>query len=122
MNRARQQRFLPAIVCVAGLLGPCAAVSAAALGDHDRDGERGRNRGGFVLPGEDRRRGPDEGGYGARLSLGSAIDLVLSRFGGQVVKAETQSRDGQLFYLIRVLTPDGTLVRVRVDALSGRMD
>lgn len=138
MDRARHQRFLPAIVCVAGLLGPCAAASAAALGDHDhgdgdrggrgdrgaddRGGERGGNRGGFVLPGEDRRRGPDEGGYGARLSLGSAIDLVLSRFGGQVVKAETQSRDGQLFYLIRVLTPDGTLVRVRVDALSGRMD
>ena len=52
----------------------------------------------------------------------TAVDMVLSRYGGQVVKAETQTRDGQRFYLIRVLTSEGTLVRVRVDALTGRMD
>jgi len=92
------------------LLGP----GSAALAERDR--------GGFKLPGEDRRGRGDEEDGGRRLSLNSAVDMVLSRFGGQVVRAETQSRNGQLFYLIRVLTPDGTLVRVRVDALTGRMD
>lgn len=85
----------------------------------DRDGDFGRERGGGR--GDD--RGGERGGYAApSLSMRAAVDMVLSRFGGQVVKAETQSRDGQLFYLIRVLTPDGRLVRVRVDAFSGRMD
>jgi uncharacterized membrane protein YkoI len=81
----------------------------------DRGGEFGRDRGGEF--------GRDRGAYGEpTLSMRAAVDLVLSRYGGQVVKAEAQSRDGQLFYLIRVLTPEGMLVRVRVDALSGRMD
>jgi len=105
MDIARQRRRLFATACIVGLW---AAVPAAALADRDRD--------------RDRRGGRDDGGYGSRLSLDSAVNLVLSRFGGQVVKAETQARDGQLFYQIRVLTPDGTLMRVRVNALTGRMD
>ena len=123
MKPARKPRLLPAIALVAGLMGAVATDAAFGDRDHGRGDRDGRgNRGGFVLPGEDRRGGRDDGGYGSRLSLDSAVDLVLSRFGGQVVRAETQSRDGQLFYLIRVLTPNGTLVRVRVDALTGRMD
>jgi uncharacterized membrane protein YkoI len=104
----------------------------------DRDGRRGEDRGSDDRGGRGNRngdrgsdrgsdRGGDDGrgrsGYGeATLSIRTAVDMVLSRYGGQVVKAETQSRDGQMFYLIRVLTPEGTLVRVRVDALTGRMD
>ena len=127
MDIARQRRLLIATVCLAGL---SVAASMATRADDDqgrRSGDRGgfdrgRERGGFVIPGGERRGGRDDGDFGSRMSLDSAIDLVLSRFGGEVVKAETQSRDGQLFYLIRVLTPDGTLMRVRVNALTGRMD
>jgi uncharacterized membrane protein YkoI len=101
MHLTPYRRFLGllAISVVAGSL-----IAPAAFAD--RDGRRGEDR-----------------GYGeVALSMRAAVDMVLSRYGGQVVKAETQSRDGQLFYLIRVLTPEGTLVRVRVDALTGRMD
>jgi hypothetical protein len=122
-----------AIFLMAGALQPTAALA-------DRDRGRGGDRGGFGDRGgrggefgRDRSgdRGGDRGGdrhgdrgeYGApSLSLRAAVDMVLSRYGGQVVKAEMQARDGQMFYLIRVLTPEGMLVRVRVDALSGRMD
>lgn len=118
------------------LAGAMAAPPALA----DRDGRRGDDRGGYGDRGSrggeygrDRggerggergaEFGRDRGGYGEpALSMRAAVDLVLGRYGGQVVKAEAQSRDGQLFYLIRVLTPEGMLVRVRVDALTGRMD
>jgi uncharacterized membrane protein YkoI len=107
-------------------------LEAAALAD--RDGRRGDDRGSDDRGGRGNRhgdrgsdRGSDDGrgrgGYGeAAFSMRAAVDMVLSRYGGQVVKAETQTRDGQMFYLIRVLTSEGTLVRVRVDALTGRMD
>ncbi len=121
-----------AILVMAGTLQPPTALA-------DRDRGRGGDRGGFGDRsdrggrggefGRDRNgdrggdRHGDRGDYGApSLSLRAAVDMVLSRYGGQVVKAETQARDGQMFYLIRVLTPEGMLVRVRVDALSGRMD
>jgi hypothetical protein len=116
-----------AIFLMAGALQPTAALA-------DRDRDRGGDRGGFGDRGGRGDRGGERGGdrhgdrgdrgdYGTpSLSLRAAVDMVLSRYGGQVVKAETQARDGQMFYLIRVLTPEGMLVRVRVDALSGRMD
>ena len=97
MHPTPYRRFLGLLaisVMVGGLLSPAAFA--------DRDGRRG---------------------YGeVAVSMRTAVEMVLSRYGGQVVKAETQTRDGQSFYLIRVLTSEGTLVRVRVDALTGRMD
>jgi len=108
MSRNAFRRVLSPLV-TALVVGGLVAAPAFA----DRDGRRGDDRGGYG----------DRGAYGEpTLSMRAAVDLVLSRYGGQVVKAEAQSRDGQLFYLIRVLTPEGMLVRVRVDALSGRMD
>ncbi len=120
MDSGYKRRLLAAL---AGAVLSCVVVvpSSLADGDRGRRGDRGGERGAWEFP-DDRRGGRGEGGFGARLSLNSAVDLVLSRFGGQVVRAESQARDGQLFYVIRVLTPDGTLVRVRVDALTGRID
>jgi len=118
------------LLAISLMVGSLLAPAALA----DRDGRRGDDRGSDDRGGRGNRhgdrgsdRGSDDGrgrgGYGeAAFSMRAAVDIVLSRYGGQVVKAETQSRDGQMFYLIRVLTPEGTLVRVRVDALTGRMD
>jgi len=127
MSRNAFRRVLGPLVTALVVGGLMAAPAFA-----DRDGRRGDDRGGYGGRGErggefgrDRggEFGRDRGAYGEpTLSMRAAVDLVLSRYGGQVVKAEAQSRDGQLFYLIRVLTPEGMLVRVRVDALSGRMD
>ena len=119
MHPTPYHRFLGLLaisVMVGGLLSPAAfADRGDRSGRGDRNGDRGSDRGG------DDGRG--RSGYGeAALSMRTAVDMVLSRYGGQVVKAETQTRDGQRFYLIRVLTSEGTLVRVRVDALTGRMD
>ena len=129
MHLRPHRRFLELLaisVMVGGLLSPAALA--------DRDSRRGGDRGSDDRGGRGNRhgdrgsdRGSDDGrgrgGYGeAAFSMRAAVDMVLSRYGGQVVKAETQTRDGQMFYLIRVLTSEGTLVRVRVDALTGRMD
>ena len=129
MHPTPYRRFL-GLLAISLMAGSLIAPAAFA----DRDGRRGEERGYGDRGGRGDRngdrgndRGSDDGrgrsGYGdVALSMRAAVDMVLSRYGGQVVKAETQSRDGQLFYLIRVLTPEGTLVRVRVDALTGRMD
>ena len=130
MSRKAFRRALGPLVTTLVVGGLLAAPAFA-----DRDGRRGEDRGGYGDRGGRGERsgefgrdrggefGRDRGAYGEpTLSMRAAVDLVLSRYGGQVVKAEAQSRDGQLFYLIRVLTPEGMLVRVRVDALSGRMD
>ncbi len=125
MHPTPYRRFL-GLLAISVMVGSLLALPAFA----DRDGRRGEDRGYGDRGGRGERngdRGGDDGrgrsGYGdVALSMRAAVDMVLSRYGGQVVKAETQSRDGQLFYLIRVLTPEGTLVRVRVDALTGRMD
>ncbi len=116
MNRPpHHPRFSVLCLLAASALGVVSVTAHA-----DRGGER-YDRGGDERY-RDGQRGSGRGGERGGLSLDAAVGLVVSRFGGQVVRAEAQSRDGQLYYLIRVLTSDGVLVRVRVDAQTGRMD
>jgi uncharacterized membrane protein YkoI len=42
------------------------------------------------------------------------------RKGGRVISAETQERDGQRVYNIRLLTKDGKVKRIRIDGDTGR--
>lgn len=51
----------------------------------------------------------------ARVSLAQAVDIAKNRTGGQVLSA--QSEGGS--YLIKVLTPSGEVLIVRVDAQTG---
>lgn len=67
---------------------------------------------------------------GAVLSAGQAIargGMTLDeavedarRRGGRVISAETQERDGQKYYNIRLLTKDGKVKRIRIDEGSGQ--
>jgi uncharacterized membrane protein YkoI len=53
--------------------------------------------------------------------LEEAVNQVRERVGGRVLSAETQEGDGRPRHVIRILTPDGRVRRVQVDAASGRM-
>ncbi len=55
------------------------------------------------------------GGY----TLDQAVEEARSR-GGRVISAETQERDGQRIYNIRLLTKDGKVQRLRIDGDSGQ--
>lgn len=56
----------------------------------------------------------------AGLSLDEAIERVQRQFGARVVRAETREDRGRTVYVLRLLSPDGRVWTVRVDAQSGR--
>jgi len=54
----------------------------------------------------------------ADISLDSAVAQASERYGGRVLSAKTQHGPNGNTHLIRILTPDGHVKRVRVDAES----
>lgn len=57
----------------------------------------------------------------AAVSLDQAIEMVQSRYRAKVIKADVANDGGKRIYLLRVLSPEGRVFAVRVDAESGRM-
>ena len=57
-----------------------------------------------------------------RTSLEEAVNEARDRFPGRVLSAETQRRGGHEAHRIRILTPDGRVKRLEVDAESGRFE
>lgn len=54
------------------------------------------------------------------MDLNRAMWIVEQRFTGQILRAETQIENGQPVHHIRILTPDGRVLNLRVDS-SGRI-
>ena len=67
----------------------------------------------------DRARHALEEGY-AR-PLGEIMELVGDQLGGKVVGIEFHSRHHRYIYEFKVITPDGALIEVYVDALTGKI-
>lgn len=55
----------------------------------------------------------------AEVSLNKAVEQAKQRKGGQVISAETQTRDGRRVHNIRILSKDGKVHRVRINADGG---
>jgi uncharacterized membrane protein YkoI len=53
------------------------------------------------------------------LTLDEAAALVRQKVGGRVVRAETRGEGNDLVYEFRVVSPDGRVRTVRVDAATG---
>lgn len=53
------------------------------------------------------------------ISEDTAVALVREQTDGKVVRVERSMEGGNLFYRIRVLSPDGRLREYRVDAATG---
>ena len=53
-------------------------------------------------------------------SLDGTVSRLRERTGGRVLSAETRQLDGRPTHFVRILTPDGKVRRIRVDARSGR--
>jgi len=67
------------------------------------------------LPATARNPGSGSGG-----SLDSVVSRARERTGGRVLSAETRQVDGRPTHFVRILTKDGKVRRLRVDAETGR--
>ncbi len=56
---------------------------------------------------------------GGGISLDEAVRRAERQFHARVVKAETQSVDGRAMYILRLVSDDGRVFTVRVDAATG---
>jgi hypothetical protein len=54
----------------------------------------------------------------AEVSLNQAVKQAKKRTGGQVISAETRNQDGRRVHNIRILTEDGKVRRLRINAES----
>ncbi len=61
------------------------------------------------------------GAAAATLDLEAAAERVKERFDGRVLGGKTVTEDGRTVYVIRVLTPDGRVRHIRVDAQTGEI-
>ena len=57
-----------------------------------------------------------------RTSLEQAVNEARDRYPGRVLSAETDQRSGRESHRIRILTDDGRVKRLEMDAESGRFN
>jgi len=57
-----------------------------------------------------------------RYSLDDAVALVKEQIGGRVLRAETTLREDRTVYQIRIITDDGRVRTIDVDAQNGIED
>jgi hypothetical protein len=58
--------------------------------------------------------------YGG-ISLDQAVQMAQARYGARVVRADTERDGDRVYYRLRLLSPDGRVFSVRVDAQTGSM-
>lgn len=61
-------------------------------------------------------------GPGGRTSLDEAVSDARDRYPGRVLSAETKRNNGRESHRIRILTNEGRVKRLNIDADSGRPD
>ncbi|MEJ2593412.1 MAG: ribosome biogenesis GTPase RsgA [Candidatus Thiodiazotropha sp.] len=54
------------------------------------------------------------------ISLDQAVEQARERTGGRVISAETREKNGHRIHSIRILTNDGKVRRLRIDAGDDR--
>jgi uncharacterized membrane protein YkoI len=103
--------------CIAaGVLAAFSLACSPAFADnrHRHDDRRQEDR----QQDQPRRPGANQG---ARMSLDEAVRRAERVFNARVVKAESRNIDGRMVYVLRLVSDDGRVFTVRVDAESGNM-
>jgi len=70
----------------------------------------------------DRRQRHDRQTESGGISLDQAVDMAQRRFRAKAVKAQTVESEGRRVHQIRLLSAEGKVWTVRVDAQSGAMN
>jgi uncharacterized membrane protein YkoI len=95
----------PAVLAAAPAYLPTQAAAASSV-DHGQDPTQ---------------RFPSRTLGSGSISLDEAVDMAQRRFNARVVRAEVSESDGRRVYVLRLLSSDGRVWSVRVDAQSGSM-
>lgn len=85
------------------LWGSALPAAHADFDDHDHEMARQALQQGKVLP------------------LRTVLDKVEKEYSGQVVELEFESERGQFVYDIRLLQTDGTVLKIKMDAVDGKV-
>lgn len=96
----------------AGRLAACAGLALCAMGLHGV--AAASNKG-------DHERALQAVQSGQVLPLGKVLALVEREHPGQVLEVELESHDRQWQYEIKLLQPDGRLLKLKVDARTGEV-
>jgi len=121
-SRAGRRAVLIPLVLAVAVLVPVVSFASPATG------AAGDDAGPPVAESAARRAGSADRanpGTGSRsladrqISMDEAIDLARRRYNARVVRAEVSERDGRRVYLLRLLSDDGRVFNVRVDAATG---
>lgn len=88
-----------------------AGLPALADGRQHNDNQKKENR----QDDDDRRQR-------SGLTLDEAVQRAERRYHARVVKAEAHNNDGRTVYVLRLVSNDGRVFTVRVDAQTGNMD
>lgn len=103
----RTRRISTVLVMAALALGACLLAvppaSIAHAGESDHEMARRALREGKVLP------------------LKTVLDLLERDYPGQVLEVELERDDGVFIYEIKLLRPDGQLLKLKLDAATGRV-
>ncbi len=68
---------------------------------------------------DDQQRAREALERGEVLALGEILAIVEARFGGHVIEIECEEDDGRYRYELELITRDGRLIEVEMDAATG---
>jgi uncharacterized membrane protein YkoI len=114
-------RPLAAAVCsllVLGIVAGPSAAAARAVAPADGADARAERADGGTAP--SRRTGA--GAHAGAVSLDRAVEMVQRRYDAKVVRAEETREGDDVVYRIRLLSADGRVFTVRVNARTGQID
>lgn len=56
-----------------------------------------------------------------RITIQDSIQIALNQVSGQVIKVELETENGLLVYEVKVMTPQGAIYEIEVDAITGNI-
>lgn len=105
VKRAIEPLNLAIVLAISGVLGAPAALA-------DRPSQTQQHRAGEQRP---QQRPRDESG----ITLDEAVNRAEHKYRARVIRAETRESNGRRVHVLRLLSEDGRVWTVKIDAASG---
>jgi hypothetical protein len=108
MNKFRQANRQRLVVATLMLIGFAPLGLAASLPGHGAGGSNSPDRGVSAVVHDG-------------VSLDEAVSRAERQYRARVVRTDVQDEDGRKVYVLKMLSEDGRVFTVRIDAATGRM-